>query len=108
MPWKDFKECGIQIFTQGGEEVDGLGILTIPGWAYDTQAIVAAMNHQTRGKHENPNTVAYQRFLPTGPITFLPLSPTVSSTCVVNQACPCKSPPRLRTVSVDDHDQRSV
>ncbi|KZT12458.1 ubiquinone biosynthesis hydrox [Laetiporus sulphureus 93-53] len=49
------------------------------GWAYDTQAIVATLNHPMRTPLEPPNTVAYQRFLPTGPIAFLPLSPTASS-----------------------------
>ncbi|KAF8647752.1 hypothetical protein AX16_006587 [Volvariella volvacea WC 439] len=49
------------------------------GWSYDTQAIVATLVHPPRGAFEPPNTVAYQRFLPTGPIAFLPLSPTVSS-----------------------------
>ncbi|EAU90565.2 COQ6 monooxygenase [Coprinopsis cinerea okayama7 len=49
------------------------------GWSYDTQAIVATMEHEPRGAFEPPNTTAYQRFLPTGPIAFLPLSPTVSS-----------------------------
>lgn len=49
------------------------------GWSYDTQAIVATMHHSPRGVYEGPNTTAYQRFLPTGPIAFLPLAPTVSS-----------------------------
>ena len=49
------------------------------GWAYDTQAIVATLSHPPRTAFEAPNTIAYQRFLPTGPIAFLPLSPTVSS-----------------------------
>ncbi|KAH9928780.1 ubiquinone biosynthesis hydrox [Amylocystis lapponica] len=49
------------------------------GWAYDTHAIVATLVHAPRTAFEAPNTVAYQRFLPTGPIGFLPLSPTVSS-----------------------------
>ncbi len=49
------------------------------GWSYDTQAIVATLNHAPRGAFQGPNTTAYQRFLPTGPIAFLPLSPTSSS-----------------------------
>ncbi|EPQ56623.1 ubiquinone biosynthesis hydrox [Gloeophyllum trabeum ATCC 11539] len=49
------------------------------GWAYPTQAIVATLSHQPRSPLQGPNTTAYQRFLPTGPIAFLPLSPTESS-----------------------------
>ncbi|KAG5647914.1 hypothetical protein DXG03_007838 [Asterophora parasitica] len=49
------------------------------GWSYDTQGIVATMVHPPRGAFQGPNTTAYQRFLPTGPIAFLPLSPTASS-----------------------------
>ncbi|KAJ6493645.1 hypothetical protein C8R47DRAFT_1044073 [Mycena vitilis] len=49
------------------------------GWAYDTQAIVATMAHPPRGAFVGPNTTAYQRFLPTGPIAFLPISPIASS-----------------------------
>jgi ubiquinone biosynthesis monooxygenase Coq6 len=49
------------------------------GWSYDTQAVVATLNHAPRGPFQAPNNTAYQRFLPTGPIAFLPLSPGVSS-----------------------------
>ncbi|EIW58415.1 ubiquinone biosynthesis hydrox [Trametes versicolor FP-101664 SS1] len=49
------------------------------GWAYDTTAIVATLSHHPRTPYQAPNTIAYQRFLPTGPIAFLPLSPTTSS-----------------------------
>ncbi|KAF8265087.1 hypothetical protein EI94DRAFT_1736773 [Lactarius quietus] len=47
------------------------------GWDYDTRAIVATLLHPPRTFPSN--TTAYQRFLPTGPIAFLPLSPTASS-----------------------------
>ncbi|TFY83192.1 hypothetical protein EWM64_g824 [Hericium alpestre] len=47
------------------------------GWNYDTHAIVATLHHSPRTI--SPNTTAFQRFLPTGPIAFLPLSPSVSS-----------------------------
>ncbi|KAJ3971829.1 ubiquinone biosynthesis hydrox [Lentinula raphanica] len=49
------------------------------GWSYDTQAIVCTMEHSPRGPFLGPNTTAYQRFLPTGPIAFLPISDTASS-----------------------------
>nr|GAT46718.1 predicted protein [Mycena chlorophos] len=49
------------------------------GWDYETQAIVATMFHSPRAAFMGPHTTAYQRFLPTGPIAFLPLSPTASS-----------------------------
>lgn len=50
------------------------------GWAYDTRAVVATLCHTPRiAGLQNLNTTAYQRFLPTGPIAFLPLSSTASS-----------------------------
>ncbi|GJE90325.1 ubiquinone biosynthesis monooxygenase [Phanerochaete sordida] len=49
------------------------------GWAYDTQGIVATLFHAPKSSLQGPNTVAYQRFLPTGPIAFLPLSETAST-----------------------------
>ncbi|KIK60472.1 hypothetical protein GYMLUDRAFT_43792 [Collybiopsis luxurians FD-317 M1] len=49
------------------------------GWSYDTQAIVCTMDHLPKGPFLSPNTTAYQRFLPTGPIAFLPVSATASS-----------------------------
>ncbi|KAL4252066.1 Ubiquinone biosynthesis monooxygenase COQ6, mitochondrial [Abortiporus biennis] len=49
------------------------------GWAYDTHGVVGTLFHEPRGPYMPPNTIAYQRFLPTGPIAFLPLSETASS-----------------------------
>ncbi|KAL9711672.1 putative ubiquinone biosynthesis monooxygenase [Leucoagaricus gongylophorus] len=49
------------------------------GWPYNARGLVATLVHRPRGAFEGPNTTAYQRFLPTGPIAFLPLSPTISS-----------------------------
>ncbi|KAG9019215.1 putative ubiquinone biosynthesis monooxygenase [Tulasnella sp. 427] len=47
------------------------------GWAYDTHAVVATMLHSPYF----PGTpiTAYQRFIPTGPIAFLPLSDSTAS-----------------------------
>ncbi|KAF9786394.1 ubiquinone biosynthesis hydrox [Thelephora terrestris] len=53
--------------------------ITTHGWAYDTHAVVATLSHAPRAPFQPPNTTAYQRFLPTGPIAFLPLSATESS-----------------------------
>ncbi|KAK7030693.1 ubiquinone biosynthesis monooxygenase COQ6, mitochondrial [Favolaschia claudopus] len=53
--------------------------ITSYGWAYDTQAIVATMFHPTRETFIGRSTTAFQRFLPTGPIAFLPLSDVASS-----------------------------
>lgn len=49
------------------------------GWSYDARAVVATLNHGPRGAFKPPNTTVYQSYLPSGPIAFLPLSPTVSS-----------------------------
>ncbi|KAH0836354.1 hypothetical protein J3R83DRAFT_7907 [Lanmaoa asiatica] len=69
------------------------------GWSYDTETIVATLNHAPRGAFEKPNYTAYQRFLPSGPIAFLPLSPTVSSlawsTRPRHAAALCKSDPAV-------------
>jgi len=49
------------------------------GWNYDARAIVATLRHSASGTTSlglpRPCTTAYQRFLPTGPIAFLPLAP---------------------------------
>ncbi|KAG9128245.1 putative ubiquinone biosynthesis monooxygenase [Ceratobasidium sp. 392] len=56
------------------------------GYNYDTHAVVATLFHPARVNHASlahmaqPNsTTAFQRFLPTGPIACLPLSPTAST-----------------------------
>ncbi|KAH7105941.1 ubiquinone biosynthesis hydrox [Auriculariales sp. MPI-PUGE-AT-0066] len=51
------------------------------GWDYDRRGIVATLQHVPRESSlfSAPNTTAYQRFLPTGPIAFLPINATRSS-----------------------------
>ncbi|KAG8735491.1 putative ubiquinone biosynthesis monooxygenase, partial [Ceratobasidium sp. 428] len=56
------------------------------GYNYDTHAVVATLFHSERTTHaslahmpQSNSTTAFQRFLPTGPIACLPLSPTASS-----------------------------
>jgi ubiquinone biosynthesis monooxygenase Coq6 len=47
------------------------------GHSYPTHAVVATMHHLANPL--SPNDTAYQRFLPTGPLAFLPLSETAST-----------------------------
>ncbi|AAW45305.1 hypothetical protein CNBH3840 [Cryptococcus deneoformans B-3501A] len=47
------------------------------GHGYNTHAVVATLNHDPDPLY--PNTTAFQRFLSTGPIAFLPLSDTSST-----------------------------
>ncbi|KAG8860395.1 putative ubiquinone biosynthesis monooxygenase [Serendipita sp. 411] len=53
------------------------------GWSYNARAIVATLRHGQSGYTSfgtpRNHTTAYQRFLPTGPIAFLPLSSTRAS-----------------------------
>ncbi|WWD19612.1 ubiquinone biosynthesis monooxygenase COQ6 [Kwoniella shandongensis] len=47
------------------------------GHAYQTHAVVCTLNHFASSLY--PNTTAFQRFLPTGPLAFLPLSGEAST-----------------------------
>jgi ubiquinone biosynthesis monooxygenase Coq6 len=42
------------------------------GWDYDRMGVVATLKMDGEGRHLNKN-IAYQRFLPTGPVALLPL-----------------------------------
>jgi len=52
----------------GNSRIRQLAAISTQGWSYDQQAVVAAVN--TRLKHAE---TAWQRFLPAGPLAFLPL-----------------------------------
>ncbi|CAG8712636.1 457_t:CDS:1 [Acaulospora colombiana] len=52
------------------------------GWSYNMRAVVATLQHEAPLNSfglQRTHTTAYQRFLPTGPVAFLPLSPTRAS-----------------------------
>ena len=49
------------------------------GWDYPTHGVVATVQMEGNGWGGSENKVAYQRFLPSGPVALLP----VSSTCSV-------------------------
>ncbi len=51
--------------------------IEVYGHAYFTHAVVATLHHDHPSLY--PNNTAFQRFLPTGPLAFLPLSPTAST-----------------------------
>jgi len=80
----------VVVRLEGGEEVeasllvgaDGVGSLVrrslggqLLAWQYDQMGIVATLDIST----SSPNTTAWQRFLPSGPLALLPLSPSLSS-----------------------------
>jgi ubiquinone biosynthesis monooxygenase Coq6 len=67
-------QVGADGFNSPVRKFAGIGSF---GWAYPTHAVVATLRHAPRTLRRN--TTAYQRFLPTGPIAFLPLSPTDTS-----------------------------
>ena len=83
VPTPDDIDLGLTRFQVGADgpnsPVRAFAGITTHGWAYDTHAVVATLSHAPRALFQPRNTIAYQRFLPTGPIAFLPLSPTESS-----------------------------
>ncbi|GAA5952715.1 hypothetical protein JCM3765_002254 [Sporobolomyces pararoseus] len=49
------------------------------GWNYDRQGVVASLNLDELGQGSSSTHTAFQRFLPQGPIAFLPLSDNTAS-----------------------------
>jgi ubiquinone biosynthesis monooxygenase Coq6 len=47
------------------------------GYSYNQKGVVCAVEHST------PNTTAWQRFLPSGPVALLPVLYSIHSTCVL-------------------------
>ena len=61
--------CGLLVGADGGHSrVRNLAGIAVHGWAYDQVAVVATL--RTELPHRE---TAWQRFLPTGPLAFLPL-----------------------------------
>lgn len=62
-------QCGLLVGADGGNSrVRNLAGIAVHGWAYDQVAVVATV--RTELPHRE---TAWQRFLPTGPLAFLPL-----------------------------------
>lgn len=78
MPTHKFSQVGADGFNSPVRVFSGIESY---GWDYDRRGIVATLHHvpKTESLFSKANTTAYQRFLPTGPIAFLPLSSTMSS-----------------------------
>lgn len=65
--------CRLVVGADGGNSiVRKLSDIKTFGWSYGQEAIVSSIKIEAQS-HAKPNTTAYQRYLPTGPIAMLPL-----------------------------------
>ncbi|XP_070576864.1 ubiquinone biosynthesis monooxygenase COQ6, mitochondrial-like [Ptychodera flava] len=90
VPGEGFSNPFVKVFLEDGEEIHTQLLVAADGpnssirkmanmnhivWSYDQSAVVATLQLT----EATDNNVAWQRFLPTGPIAMLPLSETHSS-----------------------------